>query len=131
MPYIYSRVMELENTAKVGSTECVALVQIYAAAPHTSLWKAGAKLLGNHLIAPGTAIATFVGERYPNRPHGNHAALFIRQDGHGVWVMDQWSGNTAKPLVSQRVISLKRQHRDGNCFDSSNNAGAFHVIERR
>ena len=109
----------------------MALVQIYAAAPPTSLWKAGAKVLGNHLLAPGTAIATFVSERYPNRPHGNHAALFIRQDGNAIWVMDQWSNNNTKPLISQRMISLKRQNRDGTWFDSSNHAGAFSVIERR
>ena len=36
MPYIYSKVDDLENTPKVGSKQCVALVQTYARTPLTA-----------------------------------------------------------------------------------------------
>ena len=45
-------------------------------------------------IANGTAVATFVNGQYPNQPHGNHAALFVRlmPDGKGIVIFDQWKG---------------------------------------
>ena len=41
MSFTYSQVAELKNTEKVGSHQCVALVQTYAGLPHTSAWKPG------------------------------------------------------------------------------------------
>ena len=40
MSYVYSNVDDLDGTAKVGSHQCVALVQHYANLPHTGNWKA-------------------------------------------------------------------------------------------
>ncbi len=89
MAYVYTRVEDLEKTDKVGSKQCVALVQRYALAPHTSRWRAGAAVLGNKTLVKGTAIATFEGGRYLSHRHGNHAAFFVRHDGDGFWIMDQ------------------------------------------
>jgi hypothetical protein len=41
MPYTYSKVDDLEDTPVVGSHQCVALVQHYAKAPVTSVWRQG------------------------------------------------------------------------------------------
>jgi hypothetical protein len=41
MPYIYPSASALEGKAKVGSTECVALVQEFSQAPITANWSAG------------------------------------------------------------------------------------------
>lgn len=75
MSYIYSKVDDLDAQPVVGSHQCVALVQIYAGAPATTTWKSGAPVVGNKSLKKGTAIATFVNGRYPNKGHGNHAAF--------------------------------------------------------
>lgn len=130
MPYIYSKVDDLQNTAKVGIKECVVLVQYYAKAPVTSLWKQGVIVVGGKHIAKGTAIATFVNGKYPNVAHGNHAALYISQDVGGISVMDQWTNDVTKPKVSKRYIKKKGKNKDGSFIDPSNNADAFSVIEK-
>ena len=83
----------------------------------------------NASIAKGTAIATFVNGRYPNLPHGNHAALYISQDAGGIWVMDQWKGDPNKPKVSKRYLRTKGKWKNGTFVDPSNNADAFSVID--
>lgn len=129
MPYIYANVDKLDKTALVGSHQCVALVQHYAKAPLTSIWKEGKIVMGNSAIEKGTAIATFVNGKYPNLSHDNHAALYISQDIKGIWVMDQWKGDPNKPKVSKRYIRSKGKHKNGAFLDPSNNADAFSVIE--
>jgi hypothetical protein len=62
--FTYSQVAKLKNTEKVGSHQCVALVQTYAGLPHTSAWKSGEAVMDSKDIVPGTAIATFVRGRY-------------------------------------------------------------------
>ena len=124
--YIYSKVLDLEGTAKVGSGECAALVQHYAGAPLAASWRAGPAIRGAHNVAVGTALATFVNGRYPNQRHGNHAALYISQDATGVLVMDQWA---SKQSVSSRVIRFKGKNKDGSYKDPSNNADALSIIE--
>jgi hypothetical protein len=128
MPYIYKDVEKLQEEDKVGSEQCVALVQHYAGAPNTGSWKEGKGVLGKGAIVKGTAIATFVGGRYESKSHGNHAALFISADASGIWVMDQWKGDT-KPKISKRHIKKKGTAKDGSFVDPSNNAEAFSVIE--
>ena len=103
MPYVYAKVDKIELTEKVGSHQCVALVQHYANAPGTLGWKKGADVLGNHGLTKGTAIATFVDGKYKSHAHGNHAALYLGQGPNGIWVMDQWN-NDRKPKVSKRFI---------------------------
>ncbi len=136
MPYVYLQVSDLEGKPKVGTTQCVALVQTYCGAPNHRAWKAGASVLKNQSIRIGTAIATFVKGGYPSRPSGNHAALFLRHGVNGFWVMDQWKdhrppGINKKPVISSRFIRSRglKQGRDGSWPDASNNADAYQVIE--
>ena len=129
MSYVYANVDSLQGTDLVGSHQCVALVQHYASAPVTSRWKAGIKVKGDTSIKKGTAIATFVNGRYPNNAHNNHAALYISQDGAGIWVMDQWKGDPNKPSVSKRRLNFKGTLKSGAYIDPSNNGDAFFVIE--
>lgn len=137
MPFIYPSPHTLIGTPKVGTTDCVALVQFYAGLPDHRLWKAGTQVLDNPKIQPGTAIATFVNGRYPSNDTGNHAAFFLRHDAPGVgfWVVDQWKdkeGQRVRP-VSRRLISARRlkQNADGTWPYASDNADAFSVIELR
>jgi hypothetical protein len=130
MPFMYADLEKLENTDKVGSEQCVALVQHYAKAPAVSQWREGDSVLGNLLLQKVTAIATFVNGEYKSKPTGNHAGLYISQDAAGIWIMDQWSNNTTKPKTSERY--LRRKGKDvvtGNWRDPSNNADAYSVIK--
>lgn len=135
MPYIYPKVADLKDKVKVGSHQCVALVQFYADAPHTSCWGEGAAVLGNKDILPGTAIATFVNGRYLSMPHGNHAALFVRHAVNGFWVMDQWidrPDRAVRPISERFIPALKgKRQRSGSWPNASNNANAFSIIETR
>ncbi|HMW47015.1 MAG TPA: BPSL0067 family protein [Cellvibrionaceae bacterium] len=129
MTYIYSSVEDLHGMPKVGTKHCVALVQHYAKAPVTGLWKEGAVVLGTSTLKKGTVIATFVNGKYANLPQGNHAALYISQDSGGIWVMDQWKDDVKKPTISKRYIRKLGQNADGSYLDPSNNAGAYRVVE--
>ncbi|KNY29308.1 BPSL0067 family protein [Pseudobacteroides cellulosolvens] len=125
MPYIYSSAESLVNHTKAGSGQCVALVQIYAGAPHgaSENWKQGVKVRDNTDIAVGTAIATFIDGRYPNLRTGNHAALYLSQDNRGVWVVDQ---NIPKynGKIGKRYIRFK-----GGVGSASNDGDQYYVIE--
>ncbi|WP_374438892.1 BPSL0067 family protein [Inhella sp.] len=123
MPYIYPSVSELQDTDKVGSGDCVPLVQIKAGAPLTSKWREGAKVRGNSRLPKGTAIATFENGRYANRPTGNHAALYMGQNALGILVMDQWK---RKDKIRSRLIYFRG---NGSGFDDSDNGDKFSVIE--
>lgn len=134
MAFVYSKVESLRGKDKVGSQQCVALIQWYAAGvPHTSRWKAGEVVLGNPRIKEGTAVATFVKGRYLSLPHGNHAAFYLRQGADGFWVMDQWMdkpGGNVRPISERFIRSLHRtQNTDGSWPQASDNADAFSVIE--
>jgi hypothetical protein len=81
-------------------------------------------------IRKGTAIATFIKGRYRNPVTGNHAVLYISQDAHGIWAMDQWQDDLSKPRVSKRYLRKRGGMRaDGSYPDASNNAEAFSVIQ--
>ncbi|PIT60173.1 hypothetical protein BHC57_06670 [Snodgrassella alvi] len=97
------------------SHECVAVVKYFAKAPHTTIWKKGARVKGNNSIRPGTAIATFDsrGKYY------GHAAIYINQTAAGINVYDQWNG---MPL-HYRPIFFK-----GHSY-VSNDGDQFYVIE--
>ncbi len=133
MPFIYSHVQALEQTAKVGTKQCVALIQHDApGGGNTGRWSEGEDVLENEDIVPGTAIATFVNGRYPNHQTGNHAAFFVKHAVHGFWVMDQWANDQQKPLVCQRLIRTKGKTRrvNGTWPEGGNNAYAYSSIER-
>lgn len=126
MSYICNHYEELIGGPLVGSQQCVALVQECAGAPNTLLWKEGKAVKGNVHLKPGTAIATFVKGKYSNRPHGNHAAIYVRQDAAAIYVIDQWKGKSA---ITLRPLYFKGTFRDGTYIDPCNNGGAFSVIE--
>jgi hypothetical protein len=136
MPYIYRSASSLEGQAKVGSTECVALVQVYAHVPNHLNWKAGDSVSGNQSILPGTAIATFVNGHYKSNRTGNHAAFFLKHTPNGFLVMDQWRDDrpapeNKKPTISSREIRFRQKNpnKDGTWPDASNNAYAYSIIE--
>jgi len=129
MAYVYAKVDSLQGTAKVGTKQCVALIQAFTTAGPTGGWTAGLAVVGNLSLAKGTAIATFVDGKYESHRTGNHAAFYISQDRGGIWVMDQWASDVTKPKVAKRYIRPKGQLADGKYLDPSNNANAYSVIE--
>ena len=129
MPYVYSKVDDLDHHDLVGSHQCVALVQAFANAPLTRHWKQGAAVRGQLLLARGTAIATFAEGAYKSRPHGNHAALYLSQDQGGIWVMDQWAGDPRKVTVSHHYLRFQGVGKDGQWINTSDNGDAYSVIE--
>lgn len=128
MSYVYPKAAELKDQPVVGSHQCVALVQEYAGAPTTAHWRQGEAVVGNQMIKPGTAIATFVKGRYPNHSHGNHAALYVKQGINGIYIADQWSA-ASKTKISVRLIQSQGKDKKGNFIHASDNADAFFVIE--
>ncbi|MEJ8810691.1 BPSL0067 family protein [Variovorax ureilyticus] len=128
MPYVHSKAEDLDDTDLVGTHQCVVLLQHYAKVPHTSSWTEGRKVHGNASIAKGTAIATFVNGKYPNRSTGDHAAFYLSQNAGGIWVVDQWK-HTTKLKVQRRYLKSLGKNKDGTFVDPSNNADALSIIE--
>jgi len=128
MPYVYTKVEDLEGTELIGTRQCVALVQHYAKVPVSSAWKEGEHVVDAVTLKKGTAIATFVDGRYPSRDHGNHAAFFLKNGPHGIWIMDQWK-HEKKTTVSSRFIPRRGKTKSGAYIRPSDNADAFFVIE--
>lgn len=129
MPYVYSEVDDLDGIEKVGSKQCVALLQHYVNLRQTALWKEGKSVMGEISIVKGTAIATFVGGKYQSLSTGNHAAFYISQDSSGIWVLDQWKSDKEKPRVSIHHIKKKGKFASGTFIDPSKNADAYSVVE--
>jgi len=127
-PYVYTKVDTLEGKPKVFNGECAGIVQWYTKVGLAITWKEGIKVRGNGAhIRKGTAVATFVDGKYPNKSHGNHAALYISQDAMGVWVMDQWNAPN-KPTISKRRMNFLGKTEGGDYRDPSNNGDALSVI---
>jgi len=137
MPFVFKEVDTLDidpPRPAVGDGSCVALIKFYVpgliGAP-TSSWRAGGNVLElGAKVAKGTAISTFVDGRYPNKPHGNHAAIILKVMQGGIWVVDQWK---AKAVISARLIRIppprQERNKDGTFKNPSNNALAYSVIE--
>lgn len=107
-----------------GRTECVELIKGLLGAPATTLWREGRKLKADlWQIQPGTAIATFVNGRYPNweRRGSKHAAIFLRADEQGIYVLDQFAHQGG---VKQRFIPW-RHPQDRR---PANNAEAYSTV---
>jgi len=97
------------------SKECVAAVKFFCGAPQTLHWTKGIRVKGNHSIRSGTAIATFTA---PNDRYQGHAAIYVKQDGTALYVLDQWGGNLERKF-SPRPIYFdlsKSVSNDGNQF---------------
>jgi hypothetical protein len=111
----------------IGDGDCVALVRAAAPdLPNTKLWRRGENVFGNRSIKEGTIIATFVDDRYPNKRHGNHAAIYLHQDKGGIYVVDQFlygRGGVKMTSSQVRYIAIKDWGTD-----PSNNARAFSVV---
>ncbi len=130
MPYVYPAAEDLEGDDFVGNHQCVVLVQTCTKAPRAADWKQGVSVRGNLLLPRGTAIATFTDGVYKNRPHGNHAALYLSQDQGGIRVIDQWKDNDPKHTkITRHYLRFKGVNKDGAWVDTSNNGDAFSVIE--
>jgi hypothetical protein len=129
MRYVYANVDQLEGSEKVGTKQCVALVQHYAHTPVTAMWKEGPNVLDEVVLPKGTVIATFVDGKYQSLPSGNHAGLFVSKDAAGLWIMDQWKSDSQKPKVSKRYLRKRGFASNGKPLDPSNNADAYSVVE--
>lgn len=106
-----------------GNAECVEFIQQTLKLPPTSLWVEGAKVTkGTCTAARGTAIATFVGGRYPQiGTTGKHAAIYLEQNEAGIVVVDQWR---AQGQVKKRTIRFESKSPS-----LSNRGDAFSIIE--
>jgi|CXWL01.1.fsa_nt_gi hypothetical protein len=121
MAYICSS-PENYSGQKVGNGQCVVFVQHCTNAPNTALWKKGKKVRGDLLLVNGTAIATFdENGKYPNKPTGNHAAIYVGQDTVGIWVFDQW--------VRQGAVKKRRIRFKGGVGDPVDDGDAYFVID--
>jgi hypothetical protein len=122
-PYIAARPEVFEGKV-IGAGHCVDFVKAAAGVPQTGAWREGAEVRGNPHIARGTAIATFEPDGSYTSESGNHAAIYLYQDGRGIWVYDQWRGQP----VHKRLILF-----DGGSGakrgSKSNDGRRFAVIE--
>ena len=110
----------LKSGRPVDNGQCVRLVQVAAGVPVTSTWRKGATVRGAETLDRGTIIATFdAAGRYPNNAHGNHAAIYLSQDGSGLTVIDQWTGQPPH----QRQIRF-----NGGEGSASNDGDRFSVV---
>lgn len=123
-PVVHANSLQCRNAGRfagsvVGDGHCVSFIKACAGAPNTEHWRPGKKVLSlREQLAPGTIIATFLRDRYPNRT-GWHAAIYISHAPDGIWVWDQWRG---KP-VHKRLI----RYRNDNA-DAGNTAQEYRVV---
>jgi hypothetical protein len=122
-PYIAARPEAFEGKV-IGAGYCVDFVKAAAGAPRTAAWQEGAAVRGNRHIARGTAIATFESDGSYTSESGNHAAIYLSQDGRGIWVYDQWRGQA----VHKRLIRFEGGS-GGKWGSKSNDGTRFAVIE--
>jgi hypothetical protein len=126
MAYCCLNAATYENKPVIGNAQCAVLVEMLACAPITAHWRKGRYVRRSFDITTGTAIATFDATgKYPNRPTGNHAALYLSQDPMGIWVIEQYVG---LEKIQKRHI---RFMNGGIPFHNNvaNDADAYSVIE--
>jgi hypothetical protein len=112
----------LAFTNDQGNTECVEFIKQTLNAPPTSSWREGRGIKLGVVVPPGTAIATFVGGKYPQSGNtGKHAAIYLGQNAIGIQVLDQWRKQGS---VQPRTIKWKPTSPG-----LSNDGSAFSVIE--
>lgn len=117
----------------VGSGQCVAFARAAAGMSATARWRRGASVRGSSLRR-GTAIATFTPDgRYENDTRGrSHAAIYLRQDAVGIWVLDQWVAKKRFPdgRVEMRVQPVhERRIRFHDTSKPVNDGRNYYVIE--
>jgi hypothetical protein len=122
-PYVAARPEAFEGRV-IGAGHCVDFVKAAAGVPRTAAWREGAAVRANPHLARGTAIATFESDGSYTSESGNHAAIYLYQDDHGIWVYDQWQGQP----VHKRLIRF--EGGSGAKWGSKSNDGRrFAVIE--
>lgn len=126
MAHVHEKATELVGQKLARDGECVALVKIYASVGPTAISRPEKKARGDQSLRVGTVIATFENDRYPSRPHGNHAAFYLGQDVRGIHVVEQWRSLKA---IQRRGIPFKGKDKNGRYIDPSNNADAFSVVK--
>lgn len=121
MSYVCSNWQQYQHGSGrfVGNGQCAVFVQQVTGAPNVHSWRPGLKVLGNGaLIAPGTAIATFNSHGvYPNMNHGNHAAIFVSENGSSITVIDQYHGKHSHhpgPSTYNKAGSGNDHHMTGD-----------------
>ncbi len=121
------RRFEAGSKGFVGNGQCAVFVQHVTGAPNVHQWRKGMKVLGNgHLIPQGTAIATFDSHgHYPNMSHGNHAALFVSENGHSITVIDQYHGKHSHTPGISRYSHMGT----GNDHNMTGDPNFYYVIE--
>jgi hypothetical protein len=132
-PFIVSqeKIEDFDKTNCVGGTcDCVPLVKALTGTVEISArdrWREGEKVVGNSTIEYGTAIATFFNGRYPSKPKGNHAAIFLEHVAPnrehplgGIRVLDQFPNRGS---VGKRIIWNK-----GGQGYPSDDASRFSII---
>jgi hypothetical protein len=109
----------------VGNGQCPVVVQVATGAPKVKFWRRGPLVKGNARIPEGTAIATFDDKgRYPNKSHGNHAAIYLGQDAKGIRVLDQWLGKDVAKWSFERTLAFGTLDE----HSISNNGNYFSVV---
>ncbi|EDS5972588.1 BPSL0067 family protein [Salmonella enterica subsp. enterica] len=126
MGYVYNDVDKLENKPRKGNDQCVTLIKVVIpelSRRTTSTWHQGEQVLDNTNIAKGTAIATFDEQGvYPNRPSGNHAALYLGQNASGTLIMEQW---TKELKIHKKRVRVNLDER----VPMTRRAATYYVIE--
>ena len=100
MPYIAAAPRSWVGKS-VGDGQCVAYARASAYASAASTWKQRLQVKGQIDLQVGTVIATFDSNgQYGNRKDGtSHAAIYLRQDETGNYVLDQWiTQGTSHPI---------------------------------
>lgn len=107
MPFVYPAVDELLDKPLLGDGECIQIVKMLVPGltqQSTRSWKQGAAVKDLPNLRRGTAIATFGPDgRYPSENTGQHAALFLKHAGAGIWVMDQFR---SRGKISRRLLCV-------------------------
>ena len=90
----------------LGDGTAASFVQQVAKLPDPADWGKGVAVKGANL-RPGTPIATLKADGFTAGP-GNHAAIYITQNGKGVWVYDQYKTASGEQRpVEARFIRFK------------------------
>ncbi|WP_439579455.1 BPSL0067 family protein [Elioraea sp.] len=124
---------KVENLSKwkkrathVGNGQCPILPQLASGAPKVKFWRKGPIVKGNAAVPEGAVIAAGwnADGKYPNRSHGNHAAIYLRQTAKGLVVLDQWLGKDIAKHGFERTLAFGKRKGD----DIVNGGDYFHVV---
>ena len=129
--YVAGNPRQWIGPAQVGDGECVTLVEKATGAPGDKDWRRGALVQGNTQLAPGTAIALFD----TNGPYGNHtdgtshAAIYLRQDAEGIYVIDQWNIRSHGKIVARQAPHERRIRFNPPNRAAVDHGELYHVIQ--